>query len=81
MSEGAHSRLTVKLCLNVVERLPHHELETIIRHDLCFAWVIVDSHWVIGHCFWIFRRSQYALNSARRDIKLGQNVTAIDQMI
>lgn len=48
-TEYSSLRLTIKLCLNIVERLPHHELETIICHDLSFTRVVIDSNWVIGH--------------------------------
>ena len=73
-------RLTIKLHLNVIERSTHHELETVIRHDLCFARVVIDSNGVICHGFRIFRRDLYALYSTCRHIKLGQNITVNGQM-
>ena len=73
-------RLTVKLHLNVIERSPHHELETVIRHDLCFARVVIDSNGVICHGFRVFRRDLYTLYSTCRHIKLGQNITVNGQM-
>lgn len=48
-AENVSSALTIKLCLNIVKGLPHHELETIICHDLCFTRVVIDSNWVICH--------------------------------
>lgn len=48
-TEDISSEHTVKLRLNIVERLPHHELETIVCHDLCFTRVVMDSNWVIRH--------------------------------
>lgn len=48
-TDNVPPRLTVKLCLNIIERLPHHELETVICHDLCFTRVVIDSNWVIRH--------------------------------
>lgn len=47
--EYVASKLTIKLRLDVVERLPHHELETIVCHNLCFTRVVIDSDWVICH--------------------------------
>lgn len=49
MTEEISPRLTIKLCLDIVERLPHHELETIICHDLRFTRVVIDSDWMIRH--------------------------------
>ena len=48
--ENATSRgLTIKFCLNIVERLSHHELEAVIRHNLCFMWVVIGSNWMVHH--------------------------------
>ena len=46
---GNSSKLTIKLSLDIIERLAHHELETVICHDLCFTRVVIDSNWVIRH--------------------------------
>ena len=73
-------RLTIKLHLNIIERRPHHELEAVICHDLCFAGVVIDSNGVICHGFRIFGRDLYALYSTCRHIKLGQYITVNGQM-
>ena len=78
--EDVFLRLTVKLCLNIVEGLPHHELKTIICHNFCFTGVVVNSNWMIRHRFRVLRRGDYGLYSARRDIKLGQYITVVRQM-
>lgn len=49
MTECEFSRPTIQLCLDIVERLAHHKLETIICHDLGFTRVVIDRNWMIRH--------------------------------